>query len=168
MKICTNCQRKKLFSQFHADKSRKDGYRNRCKECVSLYMKGYYEQDKGKVKERVYAWIEKNRDRHNEKCAKWVRNNRGKVNARTARRYASKKQATPKWVTKNSDYSWMISEAYDLALLRSKLTGQKWEVDHIVPLRGKNVSGLHTPWNLRVVLQTENRKKSNSFGVPVR
>jgi 5-methylcytosine-specific restriction endonuclease McrA len=168
MKTCTICQKEKLFSQFHADKSRKDGYRNRCKECISLYMKSHYEQDKGKAKKRVYAWVEKNRSRHNEKCARWVKNNRGKVNARTARRYASKKQATPKWVTKNLDYSWMISEAYDLALLRSKLTEQKWEVDHIVPLRGKNVSGLHTPWNLQVVLQTENRKKSNSFRVAVR
>ena len=62
MKICTNCQKQKLFSQFHADKSRRDGYRNRCKECVSLYMKDYYEQDKSKAKKRVYTWIKNNRE----------------------------------------------------------------------------------------------------------
>jgi hypothetical protein len=163
MKTCLLCQKQKLFTDFHLDKSRKDGHRSRCKECVSLYMENYYKQDKDKVKNRVYAWIENNRSRHNEKCARWVKNNRGKVNARTARRYASKKQATPEWITKDADYSWMINEAYDLALFRSKLTGKPWEVDHIVPLRGKNVCGLHAPWNLQVVLQQENRKKSNSF-----
>ena len=36
-----------------------------------------------------------------------------------------------------------------------------WEVDHIQPILGKDVSGLHVPWNLRVITRDENRKKSN-------
>jgi len=161
MKKCTKCLVEKNYEMFHKDASRNDGYRNQCKECVSGYMKTYHVDNQEKIIKRVVDWVANNRDKHNQKCAKWVKNNRGKVNARTARRYAAKTRATPKWALNNPDYMWMINEAYDLAQLRNKITGGLWEVDHIVPLRGKDVSGLHVPWNLRVVLQKENRVKSN-------
>ena len=159
MKTCTKCQEVKLFTAFHKDKTRADGYRSLCKACVSSHSKQYHIENKERNIKRVKDWVEQNRERHNEKCARWVKANPGKVNARTARRYASKTQATPAWL--NLDDHWVIAEAYDLAALRGKTVGGKWEVDHIVPLRGRGVMGLHVPWNLRVVPMQENRRKSN-------
>ena len=163
MKTCTHCNVSKQLEFFHKDKSRADGLRNRCKECVVAYMAGYYKANTDQVKARVSEWVANNRDRHNAKCAKWVRANPGKVNARTARRYACKTQATPSWLTE--DDHWMLAEAYDLARLRTKVVGIKFEVDHIVPLRGRKVRGMHVPWNLQVVPHKTNRTKSNKFEV---
>jgi 5-methylcytosine-specific restriction endonuclease McrA len=121
----------------------------------------YYAQNKDAVVARANEWVANNRDKHNKKCNAWAKRNKASVNARTARRYASKTQATPSFVTHNPDLLWMIQEAYDLAQLRTKMFDTPWEVDHIIPLRGKKASGLHTPWNLRVIPMSENRRKSN-------
>jgi hypothetical protein len=159
MKTCTVCNAQKLFAEFHKDSSRKDGYRSLCKECVSSHSKTYYQKNKKRIIDNYSAWVEKNRTQHNLRCQEWVKRNQGKVNERTARRYAAKTSATPKWLT--TDDKWVIVEAYELAQLRSKLFGVQWEVDHIVPLRGRGVMGLHVPWNLRVVPMQQNRRKSN-------
>lgn len=78
--------------------------------------------------------------------------------AQLAKRRARKKCATVKWANE-----FFISEAYHLAELRTKITGIKWEVDHIVPLQSKLVCGLHCEHNLQVIPRSENLKKSNVF-----
>jgi hypothetical protein len=80
-----------------------------------------------------------------------------------AKRRAAKLQRTPVWLT--SDDHWMIEQAYELAAVRTKMFGFAWHVDHIVPLQGKLVSGLHAPNNLRVIPGAENIRKSNHFQV---
>ena len=163
MKTCTKCGVDKTFDFFHKDKTRRDGLRSCCKACVSAYMTQNHVKNKDKIVAKVTAWVAANRDKHKAKCSRWAKNNPATVNARTARRYAAKTKATPAWLTQ--DDRWLIAEAYDLAKIREKLFGFPWEVDHIVPLRGKRVSGLHVPWNLCVVPCSDNRRKSNTFEV---
>lgn len=52
---------------------------------------------------------------------------------------------------------------YSLSRMFTKETGITHEVDHIIPLQGKTVSGLHVYENLRVVTRNINRRKSSSF-----
>ena len=91
----------------------------------------------------------------------WKKNNPAKVTANTTQRKKYIKQRTPKWLTE--DDKWIIKEAYELSLLRKKMFGFDWHVDHIIPLRGKYVTGLHVPTNLQVIPGRENESKSNKF-----
>jgi hypothetical protein len=82
-----------------------------------------------------------------------------KMAALLAKRRAAKMLRTPKWLTK--DDFWMMEQAYELAKTRSDAFGFEWHVDHVVPLQGAEVSGLHVPWNLRVIPWFENVSKGN-------
>jgi hypothetical protein len=76
-------------------------------------------------------------------------------------RQASKFKATPRWLT--DEHLSQIEKVYFAASKTSLLAGFPCHVDHIVPLKGKNVCGLHVPWNLRVVSQSYNSKKKNNL-----
>lgn len=84
----------------------------------------------------------------------YQKNNKGKTVAKTKRRELSKINRTPPWL--NKDQLIQIEEL-------TKQTNIKYHVDHIIPLQGKNVSGLHVPWNLQVIPASENLSKSNKF-----
>lgn len=106
-------------------------------------------------------WARENVDMARALRARWDSENPGKRQSILARRRASKIQRTPKWLTK--DDHWLMAQAYELAALRTKKFGFPWHVDHIIPLQGKNVSGLHVPANLRVIPGAENYRKSNKY-----
>lgn len=74
------------------------------------------------------------------------------------KRRIAKRKRTPIWSDK-----YEIEEIYQTAKRISLNTGIKHEVDHIIPLQGELVSGLHVPENLQIIPKRENRKKRNKY-----
>lgn len=109
---------------------------------------------------RASQWRRSNPDKAKAISRRWRHNNpnqwREIHRAKWSRRRARKAHACPAWLDHNT-----IAPFYAEAIRLSIETGLPHEVDHIVPLMGKNVCGLHVPWNLRVIPATDNRKKSN-------
>jgi 5-methylcytosine-specific restriction endonuclease McrA len=83
------------------------------------------------------------------------------VRADTSIRKRRHREATPAWLTKEERLQ--MRDLYVQARKMTALTRERYVVDHIVPLRGEAVCGLHVPWNLRVITQDENLKKSNKL-----
>jgi hypothetical protein len=149
----------------------------RDKENQKRIAREWYERNKELTKQRarewaaanpdkraksITKWREENRDRHNETNRSWWAQNKPKRASYQAKRRAALLQRTPKWLTE--DDLWIIDEAYELAALRTKMLGFPWHVDHVIPLQGRNVSGLHTPANLQVIPGAENVRKHNHWG----
>jgi len=86
-----------------------------------------------------------------------------KIAAYEATRRALKIQRTPAWLTEIDKER--IQNEYQLAALQTKITGKPWHVDHIIPLQGDLVSGLHVPSNLMAMLGSDNISKHNNFEV---
>lgn len=118
---------------------------------------------KAKACERARRWRELNPNSETAKISKknWKLKNPHKVQADGVKRRTSELQRTPKWLTKED--LWLVEEIYDLAILRSSLHGFSWHVDHIIPLQGELVSGLHVPTNLQVIPWLDNIKKANKY-----
>lgn len=130
--------------------------------CVDC-LKEYADANKDKFREAVRRCAQKNREKNRLRISQWAKNNLHKKSANEARRRAAMMSRTPKWLTK--DDKWMIEQAYELASIRSKIFGFAWHVDHIVPLQGKKVSGLHVPNNLQVIPCADNARKHCKYEV---
>lgn len=94
----------------------------------------------------------------------WKANNKMQVRADTKARRRKHREATPHWLTRKQKSE--IRQLYQIAITMTQTTGERYVVDHIVPLRSPEVCGLHVPWNLRVITQEENLKKSNKLVAP--
>ena len=128
---------------------------------------------KEKVKDKKNEWYLANREQvilrakirpyeiTKEYKRTWKLRNTTWVRADTKARRRKHREATPKWLS--SKQKTEIRQLYQIAITMTQTTGEQYVVDHIVPLRSDVVCGLHVPWNLRVVTQEENLKKSNKF-----
>lgn len=118
----------------------------------------YYERNKEAVIARAAARPpeerRKNRNKHKERNPEIYK-------ALTSVRKRRHRNATPKWIT--AEQKQAMRELYLSAQRLTKLTGERYVVDHIVPLINPDVCGLHVPWNLQVMTQEENLKKSNKL-----
>jgi len=98
-----------------------------------------------------------------ERTVKWQSENRGLMNAASAKIQAKRSKRKPKWI--KDVFEEEIKIWYKRAKILEKFTGEQWEVDHIVPMNGKNVSGLHVPWNMQLLTKKDNRDKRNKWEV---
>lgn len=96
-----------------------------------------------------------------QKNANWTKNNLDIKAANRAKRRAVKLNATPKWLTKEQleEIEQFYTDAKELQWLSDPT--DPLEVDHIIPLQGKDISGLHVPWNLQIIPKSLNCSKGN-------
>ncbi len=118
----------------------------------------YYERNKDVVKARANARPANEINNHKRKHKK---ENPEYYKALVSVRRRKHRSATPPWVTKEQKLE--MRTLYLQAQQLTKLTGEKYEVDHKVPLIHPDVCGLHVPWNLVVITKEENLKKSNKL-----
>ena len=127
-------------------------------EAAKAAGRRYYEKNREIVIARAAARPpeEKRRNR-----AEYKDRNVDIVRADTSVRKRRHREATPTWLTK--DERLKMRELYVQARKLTSITGERYVVDHIIPLRGEEVCGLHVPWNLKVITQEENLRKSNKI-----
>lgn len=189
MKTCGHCGVEKPLSEFYKRVDSPDGYRNDCKDCRKhSSLKNYFANHENKKQKNmeyykkrkeanpklwaaVYAkrrevslaiskaYYVSNIEERKAKQRAWSKVNRGTANALSKRYKLKKTNATPVWL---SEFDLLAMKCkYQVAAMLNKHGVEAWHVDHIVPIRGKDVCGLHVPWNLQVIPAKDNLAKSN-------
>lgn len=161
MKKCTKCLEEKPFDLFGRDKAKKSSFSSQCKDCMAEAARVYRAANPEKSREITKSYRERNLEKERARYTRYNKLN-PEVRARiSAERRASQKNATPPWLTE--EHKEQIKLIYQHAKECEMLTGDKYHVDHIIPLNGENVSGLHVPWNLQVLPADINIAKSNNY-----
>lgn len=188
MKLCRQCNQEKELSAFRFVKA-KNNYCSPCKSCRYAKTREWAQRNPDKIRTnrrrfnannpeknraRVKRWLQANpekarayRKRYSaekreivrEYKRRWKERNPDKRNAARVHYLASKINATPSWLS--SEQKFRIGFFYTLAKFFTWLTGIKFEVDHVEPLRGKDICGLHVPWNLQILPAEINNLKGN-------
>lgn len=138
---------------------------------VSAYNREYHANNKEARRQHRIAWHEQNRGRHLATSKEWKRKNAERVAAYAAEwrknnlhlkcAQEAKRRSAKAAFPLNADQQDAIKHIYAFAKYLSKKFNKSHHVDHIVPLKGENVSGLHVPWNLQVLPAAKNLSKSN-------
>lgn len=173
-KVCKNCLEEKPHSDFYKNPRMKDGHWNTCKNCESNRQRAYYQANRERVLERTSKYNKdnpeicrvagkryyyRNREASIQRKLDWYKSNPDKAAASASMYRAKVKGATPDWLTQEQKRQ--VQEFYEHARDCRAVSGQDYHVDHIVPLQGENVCGLHVPWNLQVLPSDVNIAKSN-------
>ena len=179
---------RKAYLRAYAAKNREQAYarvkawREANPEQVAEQHKRYADKHPEKLAANQAIWkarnLEKVREAYRKQAAKkraeqpeqvkaakkaYAQRNKAVINAAVARRKAAKLKRTPKWLTKFDKLK--IQCVYAIAAMLTRVNNEPWHVDHVVPLQGDLVSGLHVPSNLQVMRGVENVRKHKKFEV---
>lgn len=151
VKTCNICNKEKHLSEFHTTiRKRKSGssyrqYKNECRTCRNRKAKEYRKENPDVSK--AY------REQPHVKASRIERNRLKEIR--------KSHPAVPNWIT--TEHRKAIRELYLHAADCRAVTGEEYHVDHIIPLKGETVCGLHVPWNLQVLPADVNISKSNKW-----
>lgn len=131
---CTDCKNLKPYTEFHLDNHNPRGYCYACKSCrIISNAKQYKTEVTKEAHQRSY------------------KKNYGKIRERQNQYRGERSLRIPPWSQKE-----LIEQFYENC-------PEGYQVDHIIPLKGKEISGLHVIENLQYLLAEENLKKGNKF-----
>lgn len=136
-------------------------YREKNKDQLSQKRKEKYKKDKERLLQNNKEYRSLNKDRLDEYRRKYMKENKEILAALSAKRRSYKLNATPPWLS--SEDLDKIKILYRTAKILQEIHGIKFHVDHIIPLKGENVCGLHVPWNLQILTAEDNMKKGNKL-----
>ena len=156
IKQCSACREELPSALFAKHAKTRDGLQSQCKPCNNAAKKRWRAANSEHVKAERAKYHADNAARLSESNAEWYQANKAKVLANTRRRQAAKLQRTPSWADTER-----MAEFYEEARRLTEETGIPHEVDHVIPLQGKLVSGLHVESNLQIITQHDNRTKKN-------
>ena len=159
-KICSKCLEEKDYAEFYKNSRTSTGLSSRCKKCQALECHNNYVKYGDKWRKRNNEYNKNNRHvfvgirkRYKEKHGEaFMLYHRRHARWYTPYRKGLKTQATPKWLSEAQIAE--IKQIYETC-------PYGYEVDHIIPINGKEVRGLHVPWNLQYLTIGDNRRKSN-------
>lgn len=180
MKYCSRCKTEKPYSEFGLKKETKDGYRYCCRKCASNM-----ETEKRRSNKTARASANAAAKKYREKMKSSINlDEYREKNKQSCRRYyhsnlAASREASKRWRLENKEHKRFMNT------MRKKYVKQQtpiWanvkkirqiylncpdgmHVDHVIPLKGKLVCGLHVENNLQYLTPLENIKKNNSFDI---
>ncbi len=160
-KFCSKCNQTLPTTSFFKNKSRYDGLQGYCKECKCQRDRQYDSEHRDKINgaARRRRSTGDSRQSHLDALTRYRAKNQPVRTKLQMARKSAKLKRTPAWLTEFDLLK--IKCLYQLAAMRTRESGYDWHVDHIIPLQGAFVSGLHVPSNLRVIPAIDNMRKSN-------
>ena len=178
-RICLGCSEEKYLDEYtnHRDPRRPDphGKNSRCRACTSAKSRVNHRKHRKKYSETHKRYLSNNKEKIRESNNRWDRNNRDKTRAYKKKMYQKNpelflraKRKRERILKEKQTPAYADKKARGIIYREmSRINREKGytavNVDHIIPLNGELVSGLHIETNLRIIKAEENAAKRHLF-----